>query len=65
MMQAQMRSQGFGSRVPEVYHMARCASDTFTVSKTFAKVAMPEAICIYIGQAPFVCNIKVSIEEKL
>ena len=40
-----------GSRVPEVYHIARCASDTFKVSKTFKKVAMREAICIHIGQA--------------
>ena len=32
-----------GSRVPEVYHIARCASDTFKVSKTFKKVAMREA----------------------
>ncbi len=29
------------------------------------KVAMREAICIHIGQAPFVCSIKVSIGEKL
>ena len=37
MMQSEMRSVGFGSRVPEVYHIARCASDTFKVSKTFKK----------------------------
>ena len=42
---------GFGSRVPEVYHIARCASDTFKISKTFKTVAMREAICIHIGQA--------------
>ena len=37
MMQSEMPSVGFGSRVPEVYHIARCASDTFKVSKTFKK----------------------------
>ena len=31
----EMWLSGFGSRVPEVYHIARCASDTFKVSKTF------------------------------
>ena len=51
MMQSELPSVGFGSRVPEVYHIARCASDTFKVSKTFKKVAMREAICIHIGQA--------------
>ena len=35
MTQSEMWSVGFGSRVPEVYHIARCASDTLKVSKTF------------------------------
>ena len=33
MTQSEMWSVGFGSRVPEVYHIARCASDTLKVSR--------------------------------